>query len=710
MPASVRSRVLLYVLVAIVCLGWDVVAAGATFADCKQRVLDILDGTPDPRGDLTKDTIKKYIYTGPVRNLDPSYPRDQYLTLTLEGCRVVCGDPIDWYLTEQAQTSVSIVANWVLPILALIASLPFDSLHGRTPTSKWHQGRVLQTAKTLFNWLGSPPTALTATLYNIHQMRQCKRFVFFRGGTHEMASNAHTKRNAYYVLSCVNQFELPPARDGARAALVEDLVYGLFRPMEDTRLPPPPRRRRRQEGSEEDKRRKRSALLTRELLEALAFQLRMYRRRGVYLAGINIFIFLGAFAISVGLAFASDLGAWTTAHSLALGLLVSWLPILVMFTILDRNPVSAVRNKVLIERWLWNVKAVKLWESARAVPYTTEGNQTLQRYPPESRIDWWLPSKQRRHLHAASQHTTSTNHLPSPSRPQSSTSSPQEALPMIPNPPPAEDDHDHDHDNELTNPLTVPAPHHLGEFIGQGRKVGYFGLASAVLTSIYAQDAQQTPQPIAAIASKANARLHRRFHRPAAWWAIALASLLLVWLEVSMALLVSIQTPTVGLSCRSGAYITYGLLATGTWVVCGVVKHPGWRVRVVCHAFNALAVAVLGFILFAQFTGILNNCPCKCGTGGYMGFQEADFFAKNFGVTKWWMVGSVVGGLPPILCFVVSAVLLRKLKTLWTASEQHEPSWEMTDWGAAGEEEEEGREGGEGPRDETIHANMMWLT
>ncbi len=55
-------------------------------------------------------------------------------------------------------------------------------------------------------------------------------------------------------------------------------------------------------------------------------------------------VFLGAFSLSVGLAFA-DLGAWTTAHSLALGLLVSWLPFLVMFTIVDRNPVSSIRNK-----------------------------------------------------------------------------------------------------------------------------------------------------------------------------------------------------------------------------------------------------------------------------------------------------------------------------------------------------------------------------
>jgi len=70
----------------------------------------------------------------------------------------------------------------------------------------------------------------------------------------------------------------------------------------------------------------------------------MYRRGAIDPAGINILVFLGAFAISVGLAF-TELGEWTIAHSLALGLLFSWLPMLVMFSILDRNPVSAARNR-----------------------------------------------------------------------------------------------------------------------------------------------------------------------------------------------------------------------------------------------------------------------------------------------------------------------------------------------------------------------------
>ena len=55
-------------------------------------------------------------------------------------------------------------------------------------------------------------------------------------------------------------------------------------------------------------------------------------------------VFLVAFGVSVWLAFA-DLGQWVTAHSLALGLLMGWLPMVVMFSIVDRNPVSGVRSK-----------------------------------------------------------------------------------------------------------------------------------------------------------------------------------------------------------------------------------------------------------------------------------------------------------------------------------------------------------------------------
>lgn len=222
--------------------------------------------------------------------------------------------------------------NWVIPIISLIASLPYDSPHARPARrSRARNGRFLTTVSTFVNWTGSPQTALTAVLWNIHQIRQCLRHTFFAGGANEQSSDrlTATKRDAYCVLGCINQFELPPDRQ-KRRELLRALAYGLLRPM----TPDSTAGGGAEPGAER---------LTRDLLSALAFQLRMYRRRGVYPMLLNLVVFVVAFFISVGLAF-SELGTWNTAHSLALGLLFSWLPVLVLFSIIDRNPISSGRN------------------------------------------------------------------------------------------------------------------------------------------------------------------------------------------------------------------------------------------------------------------------------------------------------------------------------------------------------------------------------
>lgn len=104
--------------------------------------------------------------------------------------------------------------------------------------------------------------------------------------------------------------------------MLEILVHGLFRPLSGD------------QNSDVD--------LTRQLLVALAFQLRMLRRRGVIPMLANLGTFLVAFIFSVVLAFA-ELGGNSNTFSLAFGLLMTWLPLLVVFTIVDRNPVSSER-------------------------------------------------------------------------------------------------------------------------------------------------------------------------------------------------------------------------------------------------------------------------------------------------------------------------------------------------------------------------------
>ncbi|KAH6877084.1 hypothetical protein B0T10DRAFT_566415 [Thelonectria olida] len=88
----------------------------------------------------------------------------------------------------------------------------------------------------------------------------------------------------------------------------------------------------------------------------------------------NLGVFLVAFVISVVLAFA-ELGDANTPLPLAFGLLMTWLPLLVVFTIVDQNPVSSERTAELISRWLDNADAIKSWAN------TPQNNSTNP--------DWW---------------------------------------------------------------------------------------------------------------------------------------------------------------------------------------------------------------------------------------------------------------------------------------------------------------------------------
>lgn len=160
------------------------------------------------------------------------------------------------------------------------------------------------------------------------------------------------------MLTCVNQYEdLKLEENGTSQPMLDLLVYGLFRPMSD-------------DGSED-------VQLTRQLTLSLAFALRMLRRRGVIPMLANLAVFLVAFVFSLVLTF-HDLGGGdgSFSFSLAFGLLMTWLPLLVVFSIVDRNPVSSARAEQLISRYLHNVSYVKA---------------TYDIGPVHERFTWWKP-------------------------------------------------------------------------------------------------------------------------------------------------------------------------------------------------------------------------------------------------------------------------------------------------------------------------------
>lgn len=317
-----------WVVVSIVVLV-DGVKASYNWTQCKENVINIRDNNQTINGVSPAD-LGQYLFNGTVRGLTnlSQYDNPDYVRITYDGkiedifpfqenetdrqsgCKIICGNPVGTY---EPQVAISAVANWIFP-LAILLNLPYESLH-----SKKLSGSVI----ALLNWLGSPQTALTATIFNFRQIRESYRRAYRDPNT----ERTHLYSAAYFVLTCINQFdELQLVDDEGRPLpMLNMLVYGLFRPLSDS--------------SDYD------VELLRQLLLMIAFQLRMLRRRGVIPMLANLAVFLVAFIFSLVLTFA-ELGSNTGSFSfsLAFGLLMTWLPLLVVFTIVDRNPVSSERS------------------------------------------------------------------------------------------------------------------------------------------------------------------------------------------------------------------------------------------------------------------------------------------------------------------------------------------------------------------------------
>lgn len=129
--------------------------------------------------------------------------------------------------------------------------------------------------------------------------------------------------DALYVLTCLSQYEITDVSEEN----LKILLYGLFRP-----------------ALHHDLDTHGDGVLTWQLLSQLAYQLRMLRRRAVIPTLASLATFLVAFVFSVVLSFA-EVGESSSVDPLILGLLYSWLPSLVVFAIVDRNPVSGDRAK-----------------------------------------------------------------------------------------------------------------------------------------------------------------------------------------------------------------------------------------------------------------------------------------------------------------------------------------------------------------------------
>lgn len=170
-------------------------------------------------------------------------------------------------------------------------------------------------------------------------------------------------RDSFYILTTMNQYQIRPRISTKKEA------EGLLRIVlfsKDLRL-----------------------LKDKTLLQKrarLAEQLRAGRKRGVVPIYISTWWFLFALALSIQSAF-GDLGHNTTAHDLALGLLLSWLPVLILCSIVDRNPVTADDVRRRLNKLIDSVRLALQDEQIRR-----EYINTFQDQPEAERMKEWIDS------------------------------------------------------------------------------------------------------------------------------------------------------------------------------------------------------------------------------------------------------------------------------------------------------------------------------
>ncbi|KAF2829583.1 hypothetical protein CC86DRAFT_318980 [Ophiobolus disseminans] len=234
--------------------------------------------------------------------------------ITREGCRQVCGTGTSYYTWEEVSSTLT---TWILPVVGTLLQAPFESNATR------------RTFLAIARWVGSPIVSLSYVLWNIKVSAKAALMVDMAVKFDEKPdrkTDFGSMRDSMYLLLVMNQYTLRPdvvERKKEAECLLRIALFSRDLQLTDT-----------------DK-------SLRQMRRILARELREMRRRGAVPVFVSILWFLFAFALSVEGAF-GHMGQNTTAHDLALGCLLAWFPVLIMGSIVDRNPIAAeaIRTKL----------------------------------------------------------------------------------------------------------------------------------------------------------------------------------------------------------------------------------------------------------------------------------------------------------------------------------------------------------------------------
>lgn len=285
-------------------------------------------------------------YTGPVSGVIRL--SNQTVLITLEGCLAICGHGAESYRWSQASNTIT---TWVLPVIGgLLLQAPFES------------NRFWRTFFAVIRWMGSPMSSLSYVLWNIKVTGKCALMVDMAVPFDEVPDDEDSEfsqmRDAFYILAVMNQYQIKsrmpqiPAEKLLRIALFsnslkltddEDELQSLVK-----------------------------------LRKQLAHDLRRGRRRGIVPVFISLGWFLFSLSISIEAAF-GNLGQNSTAHNLAIGLLLGWIPVFILGSIIDRNPMSSDDIRLRLNHLLDRVRLALLDPGLRDT-YIKDTGQTRDDY------------------------------------------------------------------------------------------------------------------------------------------------------------------------------------------------------------------------------------------------------------------------------------------------------------------------------------------
>lgn len=221
-----------------------------TFPECRDKVVGLMNSSSDVNGQILIDGYD-VVYHGSLRGFSGD-PATRPLTLTKDGCDIMCGSTPKYYSVTDA---FQILTTWIFPTLALMSQLPYESL----------SYRKIKNAEAFANWIGAPAAALTTTMWNIMMIARCQSFPYL----FHLRDDQDLIKDALYILSCINQYQYPRRKSNREQDIRRDtaLLRGILFPYvrrDSPELTPPVRQR----------------LV--HLTKHLAFHLRQYRRKGVY--------------------------------------------------------------------------------------------------------------------------------------------------------------------------------------------------------------------------------------------------------------------------------------------------------------------------------------------------------------------------------------------------------------------------------------------